>query len=275
MSADPLTIPVMEAINLTKTYRAHRGRSPVVALNGLNLALYRGDRLGIVGESGSGKSTLVKLLLALEEPSGGSVLFEGEPVTMTYRKGQNLAKLRRNVQVVFQDPNGSLDPRIRVGDSIAEPLRSLRIKEDIDARVNELLTAVGLGPSAADRYPHQFSGGQRQRIAIARALAPRPRVLVADEPVSALDVSVRAQMLNLLDELVSGFGLTLVFVSHDFGVVRHLCSRVAVLYRGNLVEEGSASDIYQSPKHGYTRSLIAAIPRLQLQRVVAPVGRDL
>jgi len=229
-------------------------------LDNVSMQVHAGDRLAIVGESGSGKSTLARLFLALEEPTAGEIRFEG--ATLDLRRGAELANLRRAVQIVFQDPMGSLDPRMSIGESVAEPLRALRIAGDHKARVDELLNAVGLSSSAARRYPHQFSGGQRQRIAIARALAPRPRVLVADEAVSALDVSVRAQVLNLIDDLVDRFGLTLVFISHDLAVVRHLCTRVAVLYRGHLVEQGPAEQIYQSPRHAYTRALLQAVPRL-------------
>lgn len=264
-------VPLLEAVDVVKAYRRRQAgtRRPVRALDGVSLAVHAGDRLAIVGESGSGKSTLARLLLALEAPTSGEIRFEGQPVSAHRRS--SLTGLRRAVQIVFQDPLGSLDPRLTVGDSIAEPLRALRIRDqggsrgDHRARVAELLTAVGLPQSAARRYPHQFSGGQRQRIAIARALAPSPRVLVADEAVSALDVSVRAQVLNLLDDLVDRLGLTLVFISHDLAVVRHLCTRVAVLYRGTLVEDAAADEVYTAPSHPYTRSLLDAVPRLALQ----------
>jgi len=262
MSAD--RVPLLEAVDVVKAYRPRQAlgpREPVRALDGVSLAVYPGDRLAIVGESGSGKSTLARLLLALEAPTSGEVRFAGAPV-IAHRKA-TLAGLRRAVQIVFQDPLGSLDPRLTVGDSIAEPLRALRVPGDHRARVGELLTAVGLAPGAARRYPHQFSGGQRQRVAIARAIAPGPRVLVADEAVSALDVSVRAQVLNLLDDLVERLGLTLVFISHDLAVVRHLCTRVAVLYRGRLVEDAAADDVYTAPSHPYTRALLDAVPRLR------------
>jgi ABC-type glutathione transport system ATPase component len=254
--------PLLRAARLSKRYRTRSfaSREPVWALRDVSLAIRPGDRLGIVGESGSGKSTLARLLLALEEPTSGAVFFEGREVSS--RDRDSLVELRRSVQIVFQDPLGSLDPRMRVGDSIAEPLRALRIGGDHGRRVAELLGAVGLNAAAARRYPHQFSGGQRQRIAIARALAPRPRALIADEAVSALDVSVRAQVLNLLDELVDVYGLTLVFISHDLGVVRHVCTRVAVLYRGELVESGAADDVYEHPSHHYTGALLQAVPRL-------------
>lgn len=255
--------PVLEALGLTKRYRTRRGRGELVALDGVDLRVHRGDRLGIVGGSGSGKSTLLRLLLALEAPSAGSVRFEGASVTT--RRAPQLARLRRRVQVVFQDPRGSLDPRMKVGTAIAEPIRALGLRDDVAARTTELLGLVGLPPGAAARYPHELSGGQRQRIAIARALAPRPEVLLADEAVSALDVSVRAQVLNLFDDLVARFGLTLVFVSHDLGVVRHLCSKLAVLHDGRIVEEGATDQVCDAPVHEYSRRLLAATPRLLLE----------
>jgi len=257
------TAPLLEAVGVTKSYgprRAFGARPAVLALDNVSLEVHVGDRLAIVGESGSGKSTLARLFLALEEPTAGEIRFEG--ATLDTRRRAGLARLRRAVQIVFQDPLGSLDPRMSIGQSVAEPLRALRIPGDHRARVDELLNAVGLSSAAGRRYPHQFSGGQRQRVAIARALAPHPRVLVADEAVSALDVSVRAQVLNLIDDLVDRFGLTLVFISHDLAVVRHLCTRVAVLYRGRLVEQGPAEQVYQDPQHPYTRALLNAVPRL-------------
>jgi ABC-type glutathione transport system ATPase component len=255
--------PLLEAVGVSKSYGPRRpfgARPAVLALDHVSLDVRAGDRLAIVGESGSGKSTLARLFLALEEPTAGEIRFEG--ATVDVRRGATLANLRRAVQIVFQDPLGSLDPRMSIGESVAEPLRALHIPGDHRTRVDDLLSAVGLSSAAGRRYPHQFSGGQRQRVAIARALAPHPRVLVADEAVSALDVSVRAQVLNLIDDLVDRFGLTLVFISHDLAVVRHLCTRVAVLYRGQLVEEGPAEQVYQEPRHPYTRALLQAVPRL-------------
>jgi peptide/nickel transport system ATP-binding protein len=251
---------VMEARNVSKVYPARGERREIQALRDVTVEVRRGDTLGIVGESGSGKSTLARLLLALEQPSGGEIRFRDEVVSG--RRERDLGELRRNVQVVFQDPMGSLDPRMRIGTAIAEPLRALRIEGDHRARVAELLDAVGLPAGCGSRYPHEFSGGQRQRIAIARALAPHPTVLIADEAVSALDVSVRAQVLNLLNRLIADLGLTLVFISHDMSVIRYMCARVAVLYRGRLVEEGATDEIYERPQDPYTRSLLAAVPRL-------------
>ncbi|HEX7084529.1 MAG TPA: ATP-binding cassette domain-containing protein [Gaiellaceae bacterium] len=263
MSAEE--IPVLEARGVSKVYRSRQGslfgeRREVQALADVSVQVRRGESLGIVGESGSGKSTLARLLLALEQPSEGEILFEGSVVSG--RPERELAGLRRSVQVVFQDPMSSLDPRMRTRVAISEPLRALKIPGDHRARVRELLDAVGLPPEAADRYPHEFSGGQRQRIAIARALAPGPEVLLADEAVSALDVSVRAQVLNLLNRLIGEFGLTLVFISHDLSVIRYMCRRVVVLYRGRIVESGETEEVYERPQHSYTQALLAAIPRI-------------
>src|SRR5690606_1000990 len=209
--------------------------------------------------SGSGKSTLLRLLCALDKPTSGSIRFGGQEITGLPER--RLGFLRRSLQIVFQDPMSSLDPRMRVRDIVAEPLVALG--EPVGNRVTELLDEVGLPAAAAERYPHQFSGGQRQRIAIARALAPRPAVLVADEPVSALDVSVRGQILNLLADLVDEHGLTLVFVSHDLSVVRHVCETVAVMHHGEIVESGAVDDIWIEPRHPYTRALLAAVPTLE------------
>jgi ABC-type glutathione transport system ATPase component len=225
-------------------------RRVLTAVDDVSFELRREEALGIVGESGSGKTTLVKLLLGLERPDEGRVTYSGQ-------------SLRRDVQVVFQDPASALDPHMRVADIILEPLRILRLDGDHRARLNELLDAVGLPAASAGRYAHEFSGGQRQRIAIARALAPRPRVLIGDEPVSALDVSVRAQILNLLEDLRVGFQLTLVLVSHDLSVVRHMTDRVLVMQQGKVVEEGFTRDVFRTPRHPYTRLLLDSIPRLK------------
>jgi peptide/nickel transport system ATP-binding protein len=227
-------------------------RRVLTAVDDVSFDLRREETLGVVGESGSGKTTLMKLLLGLEPPDTGSVTYRGQ-------------SLRREVQVVFQDPASALDPRMRVGDIILEPLRVLRIPGDHAARLRELLDAVGLPLAYARRYPHEFSGGQRQRIAIARALAPRPRVLIGDEPVSALDVSVRAQILNLLEDLRVGFHLTLILVSHDLSVVRHMTDRVLVMQQGRVVEAGPTVQVFRAPRHPYTRLLLDSIPRLKVQ----------
>jgi peptide/nickel transport system ATP-binding protein len=257
--------PILRVRDVHRVYRQPRVsllRRPgeVHALRGVSFDVRPGQRFGIVGESGSGKSTLLRLLCALDHPTSGTVEFEGQRISG--QPERRLRSLRRRLQVVFQDPMSSLDPRMRVRDIVAEPLVAQR-HPDPATRVREVLSDVGLPPDAADRYPHQFSGGQRQRIAIARALAPRPAVLVADEPVSALDVSVRAQILNLLADLVEEYALTLVFVSHDLSVVRHVCDTVAVLHQGELVEVGPAAQVHDQPRHPYTRRLIAAIPTLR------------
>jgi ABC-type glutathione transport system ATPase component len=220
----------------------------------------RGERFGIVGESGCGKSTLMRLLAALDRPTSGEIYVEGMEVTG--RRETDLGFLRSSLQLVFQDPMGSLDPRMRVRDIIAEPLVAQRLPGQAK-RVAELLDAVGLPAEAADRFPHQFSGGQRQRISIARALSPSPSILLADEPVSALDVSVRAQVLNLIIDLVGDLGLTLVFVSHDLSVVRHVCDRVAVMSDGEIVETGPTEQIFDDPQHPYTQRLLRAAPSMR------------
>jgi peptide/nickel transport system ATP-binding protein len=253
------------AENLTRRYRSS-GRE-VLALDGVHLRLRRGHRLGIVGESGSGKSTLVRLLAALDRPTAGNVWFEGTEITGLPER--RLGFLRAAVQMVFQDPRSSLNPRMRVGDIITEPLRSRLVRRQLPSgvdhaqRLAEVLEAVDLPLDAGRRYPHEFSGGQRQRIAIARALAPKPEVLIADEPVSALDVSVRAQVLNLLTDLVAAQGLTLVVVSHDLMVVRHLCDQLLVMRQGRVVEAGPTADVYADPQTDYTRALLAAVPRIR------------
>jgi ABC-type glutathione transport system ATPase component len=251
---------VFEVRGLTKSYRLPRTslrRAPrrVTAVRDVTFHLERGESLGLVGESGSGKTTLLRLMLGLEQPDSGTVIYNG-------------ASLRKEVQVVFQDPASALDPRMRVADIVQEPLRVMRLGADA-SRMAELLVAVGLPGAAARRYPHEFSGGQRQRIAIARALAPRPRVLLADEPVSALDVSVRAQILNLIEDLRVGYDLTLVLVSHDLSVVRHLCDRVLVMHAGEIVEAGETRAIFRSPQHPYTRTLLESIPTLKKRRAAS------
>ncbi|WP_219414613.1 ATP-binding cassette domain-containing protein [Pseudonocardia nigra] len=262
---EPLTEPLIRVRDLDRSYRRQRTsllRPPprVHAVRGVSVDIAAGQRFGLVGESGSGKSTLVRLLAGLDTSTSGSITFDGREIAG--RPERKLGFLREQVQVVFQDPMGSLDPRMRVRDIIAEPLAG-RAGVDVPGRVRELLDAVGLPTDAGDRYPHQFSGGQRQRISIARALSPRPSVLVADEPVSALDVSVRAQVLNLLADLVEEYGLTLVFVSHDLTVVRHVCDTIAVMHRGEVVELGPAERVADAPEHPYTRRLVAAVPTIR------------
>jgi oligopeptide transport system ATP-binding protein len=237
----------------------------------VSLEIHAGETLGLVGESGSGKSTLGRLILRLIEPTSGSVSFDGRDLV---RAGQaEMRRLRRDMQIIFQDPFGSLDPRMRVQDLIAEPLvihGSGRTGEDahtsgvssIRDRVRELLRAVGLDASDASRFPHEFSGGQRQRIVIARALALRPKFIVCDEPVSALDVSVGAQIVNLLADLQREFGLTYLFISHSMPVVRYLSTRIAVMYRGKIVETNSTDQITGNPQHPYTKTLLQATPEI-------------
>lgn len=255
---------LFEVRNVSRRYRQHGETTH--ALREVNMSIQRGERVGIVGGSGSGKTTLVRLLTALDRPSLGSVWFDG--VNISQASGRSLGELRSRVQVVFQDPRSSLDPRMRAGAVVTEPLRSrlLRHRRDVPqdraARCREVFNDVGLDPSLVDRYPHEFSGGQRQRLAIARALAPRPQVLIADEPVSALDVSVRAQILNVLTTLVNREQLTLVLVSHDLAVVRHLCTRIVVMDGGRIVEDGTAEQVWHDPQAPQTQALLAARLRL-------------
>ena len=237
-------------------------KGEVRAIDGVSLDIEQGETLGLVGESGSGKSTLGRLVLRLIEPTSGSIHFAGRDLASGGR-GQ-MRRLRRDMQIIFQDPFGSLDPRMRVEDVIAEPLI---IHERISrtarrTRVAELLRAVGLDDFAPRRYPHEFSGGQRQRIGIARALALRPKFIVADEPVSALDVSVGAQIVNLLAQLQREFGLTYLFISHSMPVVRYIATRIAVMYRGKIVEVGPTEQITTRPRHAYTKSLLQATPEI-------------
>lgn len=254
--------PVISVKDLHRSYPVARSTlfgkpSEVHALRGVSFDVAAGQRFGVVGESGSGKSTLLRILAGLDQPTSGSVKVAGNQINGA--KERDLVQLRQQLQIVFQDPMGSLDPRMRVRDIIAEPLLAPGQKVDSARQrklVAQMLGAVGLPQDAAERFPHQFSGGQRQRISIARALICEPRVLVADEPVSALDVSVRAQVLNLLSDLVDDYQLTLVFVSHDLGVVRHLCDNVVVMTNGQIVESGSTEQIYENPQHDYTRTLV-------------------
>ena len=255
--------PLYRVTDLTRVFGRDRGA--VRALDGVSLEVRAGQRLGIVGESGSGQSTLIRLMAALDRPTSGGVRFEGQEIGGL--REPRLGFLRAAVQLVFQDPWSSLNPRMRVRDIITEPLRSRLVRRqlpaDVDhhARLAEVMADVDLPLEFADRYPHEFSGGQRQRIAIARALAPRPDVLIADEPVSALDVSVRAQVMNLLNDLVASHGLSLIVVSHDLMVVRHLCDTIAVMQAGRIVEQAPAEQVYGEPRMDYTKALLAAVPR--------------
>ncbi|MEX2278831.1 MAG: ABC transporter ATP-binding protein [Acidimicrobiia bacterium] len=254
---------IISARDLKRSYTLRRRRlgepGPVIrAVDGVSLDIHRGETFGIVGESGSGKTTLARILIGLNRPDTGSITVDGIDLTAT----KDLRPLRHIAQMVFQDPMGSLDPRIRIGDIVAEPLRSLKIGGDHETRVRELLEAVSLPVDTADRYPHEFSGGQRQRIAIARALAPDPKILVADEPVSALDMSVQTVTLDLLARLKEEFDLTMIFISHDLSVVHRICDRVLVMESGRAVETGPADDVFRTPRDEYTRQLVASIPRL-------------
>lgn len=232
------------------------------ALDGIDLDVERGESVGIIGESGSGKSTLVRLLLGLDTPTSGAVTIDGKSVDAA-SGARALHWLRRDTGFIFQDPYASLDPRMNVGRIVGEPLWALGVEGDRRARVREVLERVGLEASMADRFPHEFSGGQRQRIAIARAIAHRPRILVGDEPLSALDVTVRAQILELLAELRRSEGLTLLLVSHDIGVVQNLCDTVAVMKDGRIVERGTTASVLLAPQHDYTKRLLASIPVIE------------
>jgi oligopeptide transport system ATP-binding protein len=263
-----LFVPLVEIRNLTKVFPLGESifgggaRGEVRAVDDVSLDIQAGETMGLVGESGSGKSTLGRLVLRLIEPTSGSLVFEGR--NLLAANHNEMRRLRRHMQIIFQDPFGSLDPRMQVEDVISEPLI---IHERMSAsarrrRVAELLRAVGLDQSAMRRFPHEFSGGQRQRIGIARALALHPKFVVADEPVSALDVSVGAQIVNLMAQLQREFGLTYLFISHSMPVVRYLATRIAVMYRGKIVEVGSTEQITERPGHAYTRSLLEATPEV-------------
>jgi len=253
----------LELRNLTKHFdvRTERGRGVVRAVNDVNLVIPDGQTVALVGESGCGKTTIAKLVLMLEQPTGGAVMFEGR--TLTDMSRRELKNYRRHVQAVFQDPYASLNPRLKVAKIISEPILAHDRPERaaLRKRVLELLDIVGLPATAADLYPHEFSGGQRQRIAIARALALQPKVIILDEPISALDVSIRAQILNLLMDIQKQFGLTYLLIAHDLALVEHLSTQVAVIYLGSVVESGPSAEIFAAPKHPYTQALLNAVPR--------------
>lgn len=265
--------PVFEVRGLVKHYpigsglRLRRNSGVIQAVDGVDFAIHQGETLGLVGESGCGKSTVARTLMRLEEPSAGEALFHGEDI---FRADEAQLKLvRRRIQMIFQDPYASLNPRLRVEQIIAEPWvihRDVLPRKQWAARIGELLDSVGLLPEHAKRYPHEFSGGQRQRIGIARALALNPEILVCDEPVSALDVSVQAQVVNLLEMIQSRFHIACLFIAHDLSVVRHMSHRVAVMYLGRIVELGTVEAVYKSPRHPYTKALLSAQPRIDFTR---------
>ena len=260
---------LVEVRNLTEVFSSaatafSARRADVRAVDDVSLEIHAGETLGLVGESGSGKSTLGRLILRLIEPTSGSVHFDGRDLLSA--SAREMRTLRRDMQVIFQDPFGSLDPRMRIADLIAEPLiiHSQGRQSEVKTRIAELLRIVGLDASAGTRYPHEFSGGQRQRIVIARALALRPKFIVCDEPVSALDVSVGAQIVNLLAQLQRDFGLTYLFISHSVPIVRYLATRIAVMYRGKILEVNSTEQITMQPQNAYTKTLLSATPEVIL-----------
>ncbi|MBA1146949.1 ABC transporter ATP-binding protein [Ectothiorhodospiraceae bacterium WFHF3C12] len=274
------TEPLLEVDNLQVHFKLHGGllgrhQATVRAVDGVSFRVDQGETLGVVGESGCGKSTTGLAVLRMIDPSAGSIRLNGDDITLY--KGRQLRRIRRRLQMVYQDPFGALDPRMRVLDIVGEPLLVHKLTSDRHAyrkRVLELLDLVGLNPKMAERYPHEFSGGQRQRIGIARALAAEPELIICDEPVSALDVSIQAQIINLLEDLQSELGLTYLFIAHDLAVVRHICDRIMVMYLGQVVETASRDTLYDQPMHPYTQALLSAIPvpdpRAETAREVDP-----
>jgi oligopeptide transport system ATP-binding protein len=257
---------LLEVTDLVKHFPIKRGIlidrevDQVRAVDGISFSIERGETLGLVGESGSGKSTACRAVLNLIKPTSGSVRFEGQEIAGLSRR--RMRPLRRQMQMIFQDPYASLNPRKRIGQIVGDPLRRQGVASgaELRRRVNELLDRVGLSSEHYNRFPHEFSGGQRQRIGIARALALQPKLVIADEPVSALDVSIQAQIVNLLDDLQDEFGLTYLFVAHDIGIVRHISDRIAVMHDGKIVEQGSADQVCEHPSHPYTKKLLEAVP---------------
>jgi oligopeptide transport system ATP-binding protein len=258
--------PLVEVTDLVKHFPIKTGIlidrevDQVRAVDGISFSIPRGETLGLVGESGSGKSTACRAILQLIKPTSGSVKFDGREIAGLSRR--EMRPLRREMQMIFQDPYASLNPRKRVGQIVGDPLKRQKVASgaELRKRVVELLERVGLGAEHYNRFPHEFSGGQRQRIGIARALALQPKLVIADEPVSALDVSIQAQIINLLDDLQDDFGLTYLFVAHDIGVVRHISDRIAVMHDGKIVEEGTADQVCEHPKDDYTKKLLSAVP---------------
>jgi ABC-type oligopeptide transport system ATPase subunit len=263
--------PLLEVVGLETHFPIRRGIlqrtvGHVKAVDGVSFHLRRGETLGLVGESGCGKTTVGRTVLRLIPATGGKVLFDGQSV---FDQGPSaMRQLRRQMQIIFQDPGGSLNPRMRVGRIVGEPLEvhGMASGDDLRHRVETLLERCGLWRAAADRYPHEFSGGQRQRIGIARALALEPRLIVCDEPTSALDVSIQSQILNLLSDLQDEFGLAYLFISHDMAVIHHICDRIAVMWNGAIVEEGTRDEVIARPRHAYTKALLSAVPEADPRR---------
>jgi oligopeptide transport system ATP-binding protein len=267
MNAGESAVPLLEVRGLAMHFPISEGIvlarkiGDVKAVDGVDFTIQRGETLGLVGESGCGKTTTGRCILRLERPTAGQILFDGRDISGLERK--EMVALRRRMQVIFQDPYSSLNPRMKVGDIVGEPIKVHGLEPDAGrrrARVRELLSVCGLDPKFTDRYPHEMSGGQRQRVGIARALALEPEFIVCDEAVSALDVSIQAQVVNLLEDLRERFGLTYLFIAHDLSVVRHLCQRVAVMYLGRIVEMAECDELFDNPLHPYTQALLSAVP---------------